>query len=155
MIKFKLGVATGIDWNNQGDAIMPSYGSDGAAGIDFYLPFDLVLRPYERTIIDLGLSVELQKGKALLLLPRSGTGSKGLRLVNTIGLIDSDYRGSICAVVSYEPDSDSEEYNMRIPTGKAFIQGIIIDAPQYELVQVDELSDTARGTGGFGSTDKH
>ena len=135
------------------DAITPTYATDGSAGLDFYVPADHVVGGVlsGRTFtINTGISVDIPHGFALLMLSRSGHGFKHqVRLTNCVGLIDSDYRGEI----SIQLMNDSE-VSMLINPGDRIAQGVIVPVPAVELVEVEELSETARGEGGFGSTGK-
>lgn len=77
---------------------LPTFGTDGAAGMDFYLPRPETFMPYEKRLVPLGIAVEVPKGHMLIIAPRSSTGTKTpLRMTNSIGVIDSDYRGEIHA----------------------------------------------------------
>lgn len=132
------------------DAIIPTKGSYGAAGCDLYSneEFSIILYPGQSTMIHTGICVEIPYGYVGLVYPRSGLASKhGLRLSNCVGVIDSDYRGEI--LLSVRNDSNEKQ----VIEHKSRVAQLVITA--YEDVnfeEVDELSDSKRGEGGFGST---
>lgn len=131
----------------------PAYESDQAAGIDLRAcldePIDL---GWEKVKIHLGVAVAIPQGYMGLLVPRSSTGSKGLELVNTMGVIDSDYRGELIAWVRNKyPDAP-----IKIQPGDRIIQLIIVPTVTFATIEYksnfDPSDSTARGAGGFGST---
>ncbi len=134
------------------NAILPTYGSAEAAGADLYACLDVpvTIRPGESAWIPTGLALEVPKGCAGLIYARSSMGVKrGLAPANKVGVIDSDYRGEIRVVLlnhSKQPQT--------VEPGERVAQMLItpVLTPAYEEVQ--ELDDTARGVGGFGSTGK-
>ncbi len=137
-----------------GKAIEPKYGSAGAAGFDFFapVPFRLV-NGCPAIVVDTGVRVAIPEGYAIKIQPRSGLGCKGVKLMNTIGLIDSDYRGTIRVEIlldKFHPDALSE---ILFEAGDAFIQGTLEQIPKARFSPVKELPPTVRGEGGFGSTD--
>lgn len=126
------------------EAIIPTYGSEGAAAFDLYALEDTgVFMP---TLISTGISMEVPKGYVLLVAPRSSIGLKTtLRMPHSTGVIDSDYRGEIKVMYeSMEP--------MVIKKGERIAQGMIIPVAKVNFEEVKELSSTDRGDGGFGST---
>lgn len=133
-------------------ARIPTYGSEFAAGADLYacLDGDVTIAPAETLLIHTGLAMEIPKGLVGLIYARSGLASKkGLAPANKVGVIDSDYRGEIMVALhnhSTEPRTISD--------GERIAQ--IVFAPYYtaEFSIVDDLDETTRGTGGFGSTGK-
>ena len=131
------------------EAITPSHGRFGDAGYDLSSLEDVVLEPSERKLIRTGISIELPLGFAALVIPRSGNAiNKGLSLVNTPGLIDSNYRGELKAIaINLDPKTPIE-----IHKGDRIAQLIIIKAEEVDFTEVDELSETERGSGGFGSS---
>lgn len=130
-------------------AKLPTRGSEDAAGFDIYLPHDVGLHAYFSEHVMLGFATELPKGYCALLIPRSGVGSKkGLGLRNTIGLIDSDYRGEWQARLVI----DGEQDFIHLKEGERILQAVIVKHENLKLVEVDQLDDTPRGEGGFGST---
>lgn len=131
------------------DVKTPTYGTEGAACFDFYAAHDHLIPNHTGSIkIPLGIAVEVPEGYALFIVPRSSTGLKtNLRQSNSIGVIDSDYRGEIAVIF------DNIGYsNHFIDKGDRIAQGYILPVPRVEFEEVDELSETARGAGGFGST---
>ena len=134
-------------------AKIPTYGSEGAACFDFYacLDKDEIVVPAHGTVkVGTGLAFALGKGNVLFLYSRSGHGFKhGLRFVNCVGVIDSDYRGEV--MVGIHNDSDTP---YTIKDGERIAQGIVQSYLPTNFVQVGDLDETERGTGGFGSTGK-
>ena len=132
--------------------VLPEYKTKGAAGMDLCAAIDepVTLKPLERALIPTGLKIELEHGYEAQIRPRSGMSIKhGITLINCVGTIDEDYRGEVCvAVVNLSNDTYTIEPQERIA------QMIIAKYEQAELEVVAELTDTARGEGGFGSTGK-
>ena len=134
------------------NAILPTYGSTEAAGADLYacLEENIVIGPGESKFVPTGLSMELPKGCAGLIYARSGLACKqGLAPANKVGVVDSDYRGEFM-VVLHNHGSEPQ----KISQGERIAQLVItpVLTPGYE--EVDELSETDRASGGFGSTGK-
>ena len=133
---------------------LPTYGSSGAGCFDIFPDFqpDQVQALSSGGTITLatGLFFEIPEGKALLVYSRSGQGfNHNVRLANSVGVIDSDYRGELKVKLTMDGDN-----YLFIKPDTAIAQGMIVDAPQVSFSVVQELSDTERGTAGFGSTDK-
>lgn len=129
-------------------AQIPQYETDGAAGMDIRCVEGAVIPPNSRASVGTGLAVEIPKGYELQCRPRSGLALKhGLTVLNTPGTIDSDYRGEI-RVILYNTSTD----NVLVSPGDRVAQLVLAHAPRLEIVEVDELSDTSRGSDGFGST---
>lgn len=131
-------------------AILPKLGSEYAAGVDLYADIDegLWIAPHETVKIGTGLSFELPEGTFGAIFARSGLATKqGLRPANCIGVCDSDYRGEY--IVAMHNDSDSSQW---IEPHSRIAQLILLPYISMEFEEVDELSDTKRGKGGFGST---
>ncbi len=134
------------------NAILPTYGSVEAAGADLYACLDepIVIQPGESAFVPTGLAMELPKGCAGLIYARSGLACKrGLAPANKVGVVDSDYRGEFMVVLHNHGMHPQE-----IAHGERIAQLVItpILTPQYAEVQ--ELTDTQRSAGGFGSTGK-
>ena len=134
------------------NAILPTYGSAEAAGADLYacLEEEITIAPGETYFVPTGLALEVPRGCAGLIYARSSMGAKrGLAPANKGGVIDSDYRGEV-RVVLLNHGSQPQT----IQPGERIAQMIItpVLTPVYE--EVEDLSDTDRGTGGFGSTGK-
>ena len=132
-------------------AILPTYGSAGAAGADLYaLPEGdpIVINPGETVMIHTGLSMAIPEGYVGLNFARSGLASKrGLAPANKVGVIDSDYRGEISVFLRNNSNED-----FTIHPGDRVAQLLLMPVALPEIIEVDELSDTERGAGGFGST---
>lgn len=128
---------------------LPTYAYLGDAGLDLRANEDVTLAPHERRLIPTGLAVAIPAGYAGFVQPRSGMAlERGLSLANTPGLIDSQYRGEL-KVVAVNLDDAAP---IRIERGERIAQLVIQRVPQVTLVEVDDLDETDRGTGGFGSS---
>ena len=131
-------------------AIVPTRGSKFSAGYDLHANIDSVLNiePHTTAKVGTGLSFELPEGTFGAIFARSGLATKrGLRPANCVGVCDSDYRGEY--IVAIHNDSDK---TMSIEPQERIAQLIIMEYPMVTLTEVEELSDTERGAGGFGST---
>ena len=135
---------------------MPAYAYPGDAGLDLRAAEAAVLKPFERKLVSCGIKMAIcgikmaiPRGYAGFVMPRSGLAVKhGISIVNSPGLIDSDYRGEIKAIlVNLDPEND-----FIIEHGDRIAQIVILETPTVTLEEVDELSSTERGTGGFGSS---
>ena len=134
------------------DAIIPAYGTEFAAGADLYacMDKDITVNPGCTEFIHTGIALEIPTGLVGLIYARSGMACKrGLAPANKVGVIDSDYRGEIM-VALYNQSNETKV----ITSGDRIAQIIIQPVTQFEFNEVDELSDTTRGEGGFGSTGK-
>ncbi len=134
------------------NAILPTYGSAEAAGADLYACLEqaVTVAPGETVWIPTGLAMEIPKGCAGLVYARSGLAcKKGLAPANKVGVIDSDYRGPVTVVLHNHGNQPQT-----IAHGERIAQMVItpVLTPSYELS--DDLTDTGRGQGGFGSTGK-
>ena len=130
---------------------IPEYRHPGDAGLDLPSRVDIVIEPGERAMVPTGLAVAIPHGYAGLVLPRSGLASRhGIGLVNSPGLIDSGYRGEVAVVLI---NTDKTE-PFRISRGDRIAQLMIQKVEQVEVVAVEDLADSQRGAGGFGSTGK-
>lgn len=129
----------------------PRYANPGDAGLDLYAAEDVVLQPGRRAMIATGIAVAIPQGFAGFVQPRSGLAARqGLSIVNTPGLIDSGYRGEI-KVIAINTDADDA---ITIKRGDRVAQLVIQEVPTVSIVEVDELDETERAAGGFGSTGK-
>ena len=128
---------------------MPAYAYVGDAGLDLRAAEDAVLAPFERKLVSCGIAIAIPPGYAGFVLPRSGLAAKhGISIVNAPGLIDSNYRGEVKAIlVNLDPHND-----FAISHGDRIAQLVIMEVPSVEVQEVDELGDTVRGSGGFGSS---
>lgn len=150
---------------------MPKKATEGAAAFDLYAPEDVVLKN-GRQIIDMKFSLELPHGYAATIQPRSGFSAKGLEATKMFidgsfsadaeggvrvngdvirGLVDCDFRGNVGVILQASIKSHPYE-KMVIKKGTRIAQMQIVEVPQVDLIEVDELSETNRGKGGFGST---
>ena len=133
------------------NAQLPTKGSQAAGGYDIYMPELGSLNQYEKQLFGLGFSAEVPPGHVALILPRSGAGAKkGVELVNTSGVIDADYRGEWMAMLTLKNDHPSFVFQ----PGEKLLQFIIVPVTEVTPVWEEELSETERGEGGFGSTGK-
>lgn len=131
---------------------LPEYATPDSAGLDLraFLPEAITLKPLQRTLVPTGLSIELPRGYEAQIRPRSGLAFKhGLTVLNSPGTIDADYRGEIGVVLV---NLSSEDFV--IQDGERICQMVIAAHAQVELVDAKNLSDTQRGSGGFGHTGK-
>lgn len=131
-------------------AILPTFGSPEAAGADLYacLEQDVTIAPGETVFVPTGLAMELPRGYAGLIYARSGLACKrGLAPANKVGVVDSDYRGEfIVALHNHGTQAQT------ISTGERIAQLVVTPVLIPEYIEVETLSDTQRGAGGFGST---
>ncbi|PCJ00641.1 MAG: dUTP diphosphatase [Flavobacteriales bacterium] len=137
---------------NKSNHPLPHYGTEAAAGVDLRANITeaITLKPLERTLIKTGLFIELPIGYEAQVRPRSGLAYKhGLTVLNTPGTIDADYRGEIGVILVNLSNED-----FTIENGERVAQMVIAQHEQAEWNLVEELSDTKRGAGGFGSTGK-
>ena len=131
-------------------AKMPTYGSPYAAGADLYAVTDgqVTIAPGETKFIGTGIAVELPEGTVGLVYARSGMACKrGLAPANKVGVIDCDYRGEI-KVALHNHGTEAQTFG----AGERIAQMVVAPYIPVEYEEVDELSDTVRGAGGFGST---
>jgi len=138
------------------DAIVPTYGTAGAACFDLYalevndcFHIGSHADQFEPVMCRTGLAFEVPEGHAMMVYSRSGHGFKSdTRLANCVGVIDSDYRGELMVKLTY----DGDDVGAFIKPGDRIAQAMIIPVEQVQFELADDLSDTARGEGGFGST---
>jgi len=135
---------------NTSEHALPHYETGASAGMDLRASIQepVVLRPMERTIIKTGLFMELPVGFEAQVRPRSGLAAKkGITVLNAPGTIDADYRGEVGVILI---NLSNEAFT--IENGERIAQMVIAKHERAEWEEVQELSDTARGQGGFGST---
>ncbi|MDY4535309.1 MAG: dUTP diphosphatase [Tractidigestivibacter sp.] len=128
---------------------LPSYAYEGDAGLDLRSNEDVTLAPFERRLVGTGLAIAIPEGYAGFVQPRSGLALReGLSMANTPGLIDAHYRGElkVCAI-NLDPSK-----SVHIERGERIAQLVIKRVPAVRLEEVDELDETDRGAGGFGSS---
>lgn len=131
---------------------LPKYSTEHSAGLDLRanLETPVVLHPLDRALVPTGLFIELPEGYEAQIRPRSGLAYKhGLSVLNSPGTIDSDYRGEIKVLLVNLSNTD-----FAINDGDRICQMVIASYAKVDLVEVNELSDTVRGEGGFGHTGK-
>lgn len=132
------------------DAVVPTYGSPYAAGADLYacLEEEQVVPPGQTVMFHTGIAMEIPEGYAGLIFARSGLASKrGLAPANKVGVVDSDYRGEF--MIALHNHSDVPQ---TVLPGERIAQMVITPVLAAEFLQVEELEETQRGSGGFGST---
>lgn len=131
-------------------ATIPTYGSEFSAGADLYALAEepITIAPHQTVLVHTGVAMEIPTGYVGLVFARSGLATKrALAPANKVGVIDSDYRGEI--MVALHNHSDEAK---TIENGERIAQIVLVPYLAAEFDEVDELSDTARGEGGFGST---
>ena len=132
------------------DLPLPKYMTDGASGVDLYAACegDIGIPAGGRALVPTGLAISMPQGYEAQIRPRSGLALRhGITLLNTPGTIDSDYRGEIQIIVINLGD---KEYILH--SGERIAQMVFAKVVKAELVEIDDLDDTARGEGGFGHT---
>lgn len=132
------------------DSTLPTRGSEEAAGWDLYSAEDVLIRPGETKKVGTGLAFEIPKGTFGAIFARSGLATKqGLAPANKVGVCDSDYRGEYIVALHNHSDEPS-----MVHKGDRIAQLVLMPYFAYPMIEVDELEDTERGKGGFGSTGK-
>jgi dUTP pyrophosphatase len=132
-------------------AILPKYAHEGDAGVDLYSTEEYALKPGERTLVSTGISIAIPLGYEAQVRPKSGLALKhGISIVNTPGTIDAGYRGEIGVIII---NHGQEDYT--IEKGKKVAQMVFNKIEAVNFEEVEDLDDTTRGEGGFGSTGQH
>ena len=141
-------MALKIKITRNGDIKIPSYAHKGDSGVDLYASEDYLLRPMERRLISTGIKVAIPYGYEAQIRPKSGLAiNHGIGHVNSIGTIDSSYRGEIkIPLINF----DSNPY--KVERGKKIAQMVFVKVEEAEFEEVESLDNTARNEGGFGST---
>jgi dUTP pyrophosphatase len=135
-------------WINYKSGFKPAYQTDGSAGLDLNASEDTVIPPGRWSVVSTGLFLEIPQGYAGLVCPRSGLAAKfGVTVLNSPGVIDSDYRGEVKVLLI---NHSAEEYSVK--KGDRIAQIIFMPTPRVALLSTGSLTDTDRGAGGFGST---
>ena len=130
------------------NAKVPVYSTVGSAACDLFSSINCLVKPHDVTLVETGISIEIPIGYVGLVCPRSGLASKSkITVVNSPGIVDSDYRGVIKVALINHSDVD---YYVKEGDRIAQLMFTPIKLEMFEIV--DELADTVRGTGGFGST---
>jgi dUTP pyrophosphatase len=131
------------------EATPPSRAHEGDAGLDLYACEAAHVGPGERWSIGTGIAVEIPEGRAGLVLPRSGLAREyGISLVNAPGLIDSGYRGEISVLLLNNDPAET----FRVEPGDRIAQLVLVAVDAPTVREADALGESARGTGGFGSS---
>lgn len=131
------------------DAVIPTYAREGDAGLDL-TAISEEIKDNGTVVYGTGLAFEIPKGYVGLLFPRSSSYKKDLRLSNSVGVVDSSYRGEVKLIYK----TTKLWTNKLFDVGERVGQIVIVKHPYIELVESENLSDTERGEGGFGSTGK-
>ena len=129
-------------------AITPTRGSPNSAGLDLYADADVLVSSGASVMLGTGIAIEIPMNHVGLVAIRSSVGKAGVALANSVGVIDSDYRGEIKLCLTYTAGNGGHY----IRKGQAIAQLVVTLYHHVELVEVDALSTTERGAGGFGST---
>ena len=135
---------------NKSNHALPNYETIASAGMDLRanITESITLKPLERTIVKTGLFIELPIGYEAQVRPRSGLAAKkGISVLNAPGTVDADYRGEIGVILVNLSNED-----FTIENGERVAQLVIAKHERAEWIEVDTLSETSRGVGGFGST---
>ena len=135
---------------NGKDLPLPKYETVGSAWMDLLAAIDetLTIKPSEIKLVKTGIAFALEQGFEAQVRPRSGLALKnGITVLNTPGTIDSDYRGEVCVILINHSQTD-----FVITRGMRIAQVVIAKYEQAQIAEVESLDETARGTGGFGST---
>ena len=131
-------------------AVIPEYKTSGSSGMDLSSVEEVTINPFERKLVPTGLAIQLEQGYEAQIRPRSGTSIKhGLTLINCVGTVDSDFIGQIFIPMV---NISNEPYTIQV--GERVAQMVIAEYTKVELEVVNELEETERGEGGFGSTGK-
>ncbi len=135
-MKFKLAEGSNVK--------IPTRSTVGSCGYDFYMPYDVELKPFETKSFNSGVKVDIDEGYFLALYPRSSIGIKGIMITNTVGIIDSDYEGEILATLT-----NNTMNHIELKKGERYMQGIF---QPYAIT--DDDNTTGERVGGLGSTGK-
>ena len=120
---------------------------EGDAGLDLYVIHDMEFKPFDTKLIKLGISCEPKDGKAYYLMPRSSISKTPLRMANSIGLIDGGYRGEIMACCD-----NIKDFSYSVTKGQRLFQLVAFDSSPIKYHIKENLGQSTRGDGGFGST---
>ncbi len=128
------------------EAILPKYANPGDAGMDFFANEEVIIKPNQRKLVNTGIAMAIPSGYVGLIWDKSGIASKyGIKTM--AGVIDSSYRGEIKILLH---NLSAEEF--KVEKGAKIAQMLIQPVEQRDIIEVDGLDETKRGTGGFGST---
>lgn len=126
---------------------LPAYATKGAACVDISVSETKTIKPNETEYFKTGLRVEIPDSYVLMLFERSSLHKKHLKLANSVGIIDSDFRGEIVLAIQ---NTGTIDYTVEF--GERLVQGMLQKVEKIEWIKCDKLSETKRGDGGFGST---
>ena len=132
------------------EVLLPKYETSGSSGMDVaaFIEKDVAIKPGEKALIPSGFSVSIPEGFEIQIRPRSGLAvKKGISVLNTPGTIDADYRGEIKILLI-----NLSKETFIVENGTRIAQMVVCPVVQAKLKEVEELSETIRGSGGFGST---
>ena len=132
------------------DVLTPKYETSGSSGMDIaaYIEEDIIIHPGDKALIPSGFSLSIPKGYEVQIRPRSGLAAKkSITVLNTPGTIDADYRGELKIILI---NHSKEKFSVK--KGERIAQMVVCPVTQAQLEEVEELSVTNRGAGGFGST---
>ncbi|NBV06419.1 MAG: dUTP diphosphatase [Proteobacteria bacterium] len=135
---------------NAKDLALPKYETQGSAGMDLLAAIDeeIVIKSGEIKLVKTGIAIALEKGFEAQVRPRSGLALKnGITVLNSPGTIDSDYRGEVCVILI-----NHSKVDFTITRGMRIAQIVIAKHEQAEILEVENLDETVRGSSGFGST---
>ena len=135
---------------NGKDLPLPKYETAGSAGMDLLAAIDepIILKAGEIKLVKTGIAIALEKGFEAQVRPRSGLALKnGITVLNSPGTVDSDYRGEVCAILI-----NHSQVDFTITRGMRIAQMVIAACVQAQIAEVEDLDETTRGSGGFGST---
>lgn len=131
---------------------LPSYATDGSAGLDLTAGISepMEFKPMERKLVPTGIIIELPEHYEAQIRPRSGLAIKhGMTLVNCVGTVDEDYRGEVCV-----PMINFSQETYTVNPGDRIAQMVVSPVEKVEIIEIQELTETERSSGGFGSTGK-
>lgn len=132
------------------DAIVPSYQTPGASGFDLHSLEEMSFLPGQTKLVKTGIAFEIPKGTEIQIRPRSGISLKtGLRVTNSPGTLDSDYRGECCVIIQ-----NTSQFITKIEKDERIAQAVLCPVLKANFVLTEELNDTERGVSGFGSSGK-
>lgn len=142
------------------DAVIPTYGTEGAAAFDLtavtvdgYSQTASVIDEHSPVVCETGLAFEVPEGHVMLVFSRSGQGfNHDIRLANCVGVVDSDFRGQVKVKLARDMDYADDEAPIVIKPGDRVAQAMILPVERVQFEEVEELSSTQRGAGGYGST---
>jgi dUTP pyrophosphatase len=128
----------------------PFRADSGSSGFDLFATENVLILPGEKRLVGTGLAMEVPVNYEIQIRPRSGLAAKnGVTVLNTPGTVDSSYRGEVKVILF-----NASPKTFEVKVGDRIAQAVVMALPTVEIVETDELSDTSRGSGGFGSTGK-